>query len=740
EGDSTNAAAYQSLINLDHQSGNDAEAYQVLQSMPPTTYEQAMQTQGFPSLVAAIYSSQKQYDLARQTLEAFIQNQQSSNQPVPVAAEVQLAGIYQQRGDTANAFPIYSSIVRADPENNDAWNGLVTGLHAAGRDQEALAEIQQIPPNVRLKLEQDPAYLQTVGSIYAGLKQYSAAMSFYHRVQQRYVSQRITPPSDIDIQEAWLLFNAHNDPMLLRQLLMLGGRGDLTDTQRMTVQTIWANWAVRRANDNIAQGNYKRALAILNAAAKSFPDNLDVLKALGSGYSAVGLSKQAVEIYRAQDLSQGSVEDYRAAVGSALTANDLKDAETWLRFGLDQYPRDGALLVMAAKFEAARGDSGRAAEYYKASLKVFPKDDPGSMLTDEMLRPLAVRRVQHEQQSRDLATLLSETDPKSGHDAIDASEAPRPYLPSYRGTPVQAPVQLDQTLPNGQYSPQRGVPGGGYIGNTTPGITGSRAYDPYSPDQQQQLQQRNAQPNQDHEGRQQRLLQQQRNSTLGNYTPQSQLHLPILPTTDATVGHSVLYLHPDPRVEATYGPYVSYDPSAGLPQRREVAQNDASITAHFVTASFHSAPQQYDAQQDAPQQTQARPLHLTYPHPGQNNAAQQNVLPPPSYLPAPRSKAPRNSPQTASQDGAFDYTPTIDYKPPVNGYAPPKTIQLPASERRTTASPRQYETRRSTRAQTAPYSPSRSTYQESFPTPTRGYSATTGERTGPITSSRRSAY
>ena len=98
-------------------------------------------------------------------------------------------------------------------------------------------------------------------------------------------------PADVDIQDAWLLFNGGNDAGLYRQLMLLGGRQDLTDEQRRTVQTIWTNWAVRRANQAAANGNIKRSLAILNAAAKSFPDNPGVLRALASGYARAGLAQ-----------------------------------------------------------------------------------------------------------------------------------------------------------------------------------------------------------------------------------------------------------------------------------------------------------------------------------------------------------------------------------------------------------------------------------------------------------------
>jgi tetratricopeptide (TPR) repeat protein len=759
EGDSTNIAAYEGLINTDHELKLDADAYQVLQSMPPATYEQAMQAQGFQTTVAAIYQSQGHYDLAQQTLETYIENQQASNQPAPVAAEIQLAGIYLQHGDTEHAFPIFRAIVVADPGRVDAWNGLITSLHATGHDQEALAEIQQIPPNTRLKLETDPAYLQTVGSIYAGLKQPQAAMAFYSRVQQRYVAQHMVPPADIDIQEAWLLFNSHNDPILLRQLLALGGRPDLTDQQRLTVQTIWANWAVRRANQNIAEGNYKRALAILNASAKAFPGNPDVLKALASGYAAVGLPKQAVDMFKAQDLSSGSIEDYRAAVGAALSANDLKDAELWLRFGLDQYPRDGALLVLAAKFETARGDSGRAAEYYKASLQVFPKDDPGLMLTDEMLHPL-VRRVQHVEQSQDLATLLSQADPNvnrghGGNNGIDLQPEERPYLPSYTGTAVTAPVQIYNNAPAGSYSNTRAYPT-----NTAPAESGYGVYDPSAAAQQQQRGTTLKDYNPDAA---QQLQEQQRNSVMRNTVPQSKVEAPKSgDAVELASAKGVIFLHPSAAMEAKYGPYVSYDPAEGLPQRTQVAA-DEGVTARMSTASFHQQSTQYQAPYTPPvygapantQQSQtagagnsqssqqAQPIHLRYPQPspaGQGSQQSAPVTPQGSngsagYVAPVQSYTP---PAQNYVTPAQSYTaPVESYVPPAHGYTPPAQTHVPASHPKAVSKPvTPYASH--TRVSAPVQEPSSAAH--SFATPTPGFSAEDGIRQGPITSSQPTAY
>ncbi|GAC1358519.1 MAG: hypothetical protein NVSMB3_05570 [Acidobacteriaceae bacterium] len=270
---------------------------------------------------------------------------------------------------------------------------------------------------------------------------------FINRVQQHYAAQHAATPSDIDVQDAWLLFNGTNDAGLYRQLMLLGGRQDLTDEQRRTVQTIWTNWAVRRANQAAAAGNEKRSLAILNAAAKAFPENPGVLRALAAGYARAGLPKQAVLIFKAQDMTAATASDYKSAVGAALASGDTKIAETWLRYGLDAYPKDAQMLTLGARFEQARGNSGRAADYFRASLAALPPGDPGSELATELSQAAPAVRLPSATQSQDLASLLSSGGDDGAKQGVQNAEVARPYLPSYNNLNGEAPVQLSNPLP-----------------------------------------------------------------------------------------------------------------------------------------------------------------------------------------------------------------------------------------------------------------------------------------------------
>ncbi|WP_162538091.1 cellulose synthase subunit BcsC-related outer membrane protein [Granulicella sp. WH15] len=476
ERDPKNIDAWKGLVRVQHAMGQDAQALQTIASMAPPVYDAAMRDAGFDQTVASINQGENRLDVAQEVLERAIAAQSAAGQKPSTAVEIQLAGIYLLRGNAAQAYPIYQKVLTAEPERLDAWKGLLSALHSTGRDREALAEVQQIPTPVRARLEGDVDYLQTVGSIYSGLGQPAASQNFMARVQQYYTNQRLAPPADISIQNAWLLYNSGNDQGLYRELMTIGGRADLTDEQRRTVQTIWTSWAVRRASQAAASGHSARSLEILNAAARAFPDNPGVLKALAGGYASAGQNKQAILIWKAQDLSNAPAADYKAAVGVALAADDMKDAETWLRFGLNQYPQDAQMLLLGAKFEQARGDTNRAAEYYRASLQAMQPSGPADELAAELTRPLpsSTRRGVGGRQSHDLPTLLQPglvdgaaevtpppVDPlylpsfgdQMGVAPAAAPAAAYPYpsggvnLPSYRSNPATAPYAPPAAAP-----------------------------------------------------------------------------------------------------------------------------------------------------------------------------------------------------------------------------------------------------------------------------------------------------
>ncbi len=455
--DHGNTAAWQGLVRVQHGMGHDQEALATVEGMPPASYAAVMRDPGFEATVAAIYQAEKKLDVAQDLLEKVIAEQTGAGQKPPVGIEMQLAGLYMERAEPRLATPIYQQLLTGDPTRVDAWAGLIGSLHAVGNDKEAAAQSQQIPAAVRAQLESSVNYLQTMGSVYQALGQSRQALALLNRVQQYYAAQHTAPPADVDIQNAWLLYNSQDETGLYRQLMALGGRPDLTAEQSRTVQAIWTNWAVRRANQTAAAGNTRHALAILNAAARAFPDNPAVLRTLANGYARAGQPEQAVLIYKSQNLVSASVEEYEAAVGTALESGDNKVADTWLHYALAAYPNDPRILILGARFEQARGDTAKAIDYYRASLKAMPPLDRGAELAAELRlpEPTVASRLPSAQQAQDLSILLA----PANTDSLPGAQT-QPYVPSYgyfyalpNGQAPAAPNSLPNNGPSGVVPP-----------------------------------------------------------------------------------------------------------------------------------------------------------------------------------------------------------------------------------------------------------------------------------------------
>ena len=430
--------AWMGIVSAHHELGQDTAAIADLQKMPPSVYEGALGDPGFLSMLAAIYQQANQFEVAEGLLERSMKLEQTAGGQPSVALQMQLAGIYLRRNYTQQAYAIYHRVLTEDPERAEAWKGLISALQSTNRNTEAISEIAQIPSKPRRELESDIEFVQLEASLYAAAGDIQHATEFMARIDQHYAKLKTSAPASIMVQNAWLLFNTGNDKALYQSLMKLGGRADLTVAERRTVQEIWANWSVRRASAAIENGNYRRAVDILDAAYQAFPENLSVRKAVAGGYAQVGRTKESLAIFKTVPLQDASSGDFQGAVGAALAANDKAQAELWLRQALDRYPRDPSILSLAARYEQARGDNQRAAEYYRASLAAMPSASPVDRLAHTLAYPEQDTRARKAVTAADLQRLLDPTNEPF------RKTTKLPPLPAYGPDPYDgtAPVAL----------------------------------------------------------------------------------------------------------------------------------------------------------------------------------------------------------------------------------------------------------------------------------------------------------
>ena len=120
----------------------------------------------------------------------------------------------------------------------------------------------------------------------------------------------------------------------------------------------------------------------------------------------VGRAKEALALFKAVPMQDASAGDFEGAIGAALAANDKNQAELWLRQALDRFPPDPAILTLAARYEQARGDNERAADYYRASLAAMPKASPVDRLAHVLVYPDQNTKAHRAVTAADLQRLL----------------------------------------------------------------------------------------------------------------------------------------------------------------------------------------------------------------------------------------------------------------------------------------------------------------------------------------------
>jgi tetratricopeptide (TPR) repeat protein len=444
--DAGNLSAWMGMISAHHEMEQDNLAIADVQKMPPATYEAALADPGFLAMLGAIYQQANQFEIAQGMLERSARLQIAAGGQPSLALELQLAAIYLQRNNAAQAYELYHKILLENPDRADAWKGLIDTMLATNRNTEALQEIALIPTPVRKQLEADIDFLQTEAGLYTASGDIPRAVDYMNRVQSHYARLKQLPPPNVDVQNAWLLFNSQNDRALYPALMHLGGRSDLTVAQREMVQNIWANWSVRRAGIAMDNGNIQRAVDILDAASQAFPDNMTVRKAVAGGYARVGRAKESLALYKTVPMQDATAGDFKGAIGSALAANDKNQAEVWLRQALERYPRDPAILALAARYEQARGDNQRAADYWRASLAAMPLASPTDKLAHTLVYPEQDMKAHRAVTAADLQHLL---DPNYEPFAKTTKVPP---LPAYGPDPYSGSAPV--VLPPAQSAPQ----------------------------------------------------------------------------------------------------------------------------------------------------------------------------------------------------------------------------------------------------------------------------------------------
>jgi predicted Zn-dependent protease len=385
-----NPAVWEGLLAAQMKAGHEQAAYASLVSVPQSTYQEGLKRSGFLRSAALLQAKYGAPGTAEELLRKVLAT------PMPASeregALLLLASTALTRGDARQAADVASQLVEANPQSSDGWKLLISAKQQQKLPAEASDAAKRMPPAVLLKLQDDPDFIALMASVEDANGETDAAMRSVKSAIERFDAIHKAPPAGLQLQLAWLLLNSGGDEKeLYSTLTSLRMRRDVSPEHTRAFQEIWSVWIRRRAEKARKDGDLKTQVAILDAGSKLLPKDADIRQALAGALLGAGDTRRALAIYKVILAGTPTAEEFAAAVGAAIKLNDPL-APAWLRVGLQRFPQEPALLELAGRQAASKGEYPKAQLYWREALAagdIQAARKPGTLSANDPQRGLA---------------------------------------------------------------------------------------------------------------------------------------------------------------------------------------------------------------------------------------------------------------------------------------------------------------------------------------------------------------
>jgi uncharacterized protein HemY len=389
-----NPAVWEGLLSAQLKAGHEQAAYSSLISIPESTYREGLKRSGFLRAAAVL---QAKYgtpataeDLLRRVLALPMTPQEREG------ALLMLASAALTRGDAKQAADVASQLVEASPQNADGWKLLLSAQQAEKLSAEASETAKRIPPAAMAKLQEDPDFIALMASVEDANGDTEAALRNVKSAIERFDTVHKAAPVGLQLQLGWLLLNSGGDEKeLYSTLTTLRMRRDVNPEQTRAFQEIWSVWIRRRAEKARKDGDLKTQVAILDAGAKLLPKDKEIRDALAGALLGAGETRRAFNAYKSILTGTPSAEEFAAAVGAAIKLNEPV-GQQWLRIGLQRFPQEPALLELAGRQSASKGEYSKAQLYWRQALaagELPSARKPGALSPNDPQRSLGALLV-----------------------------------------------------------------------------------------------------------------------------------------------------------------------------------------------------------------------------------------------------------------------------------------------------------------------------------------------------------
>lgn len=189
------------------------------------------------------------------------------------------------------------------------------------------------------------------------------------RFMREALSATSVQTAGLRLQYAALLFKLRQDAEFEVVVEDLVSRSDFTEQEALDLANLRVAYRLRQADLVREDGELARAYEYLQPLLQVNPNDPRLLMALARLYNDAKEFDRTLEIYqRVLAADASNLDAYKGAIGAALALNQNEQAAGLLdqAFALD--PSNPRLYALAGRLARARGEDGRALEYFQQAL------------------------------------------------------------------------------------------------------------------------------------------------------------------------------------------------------------------------------------------------------------------------------------------------------------------------------------------------------------------------------------
>ncbi|MFP5226916.1 MAG: cellulose synthase subunit BcsC-related outer membrane protein [Acidobacteriota bacterium] len=376
-------AWWRGLFSAQAQAGQGRDAILTGNKFPPGLKKAVARDPDYLRMLARAYAAAGQKAQAQQTLvTAMNLKYPAGEEKMRTEITLQYAALLAEDKEYAQSQDVYRRVLRADPNNIDAWQGLVSMQHLAGHDGDAIAVVERMPPDAYDSALRNGGFLSELAAIYENQNHPEIAQNFLERAVKVYESSGQALPMSLQLQVAGLdLERNHAQGAYNIYRGVLTQHPENVDAWKGLMAALHAT-----DHDADAMAQIQQIPAAVRKQLATDPEYLQTLAAIyaanGDDRGALGLLSQVEDAYH----SAGRQAPASADIANAWTLMNLGDDRDLYRqlmtlgdrtdMSDEQRRQVQTIWATWAQRRAARasaaGNTRRAVEILTAAAQAFP--------------------------------------------------------------------------------------------------------------------------------------------------------------------------------------------------------------------------------------------------------------------------------------------------------------------------------------------------------------------------------